>query len=289
MKSVMMPFNRVASSMMMSGIALVDDAEWVADLVGDTGRHLPHGRQPLRPAELLLEPQPFLRPLFNDRLPPLHDEQQHHEQGPHQDRAGDDHQNLNPEDGLVVLGQVLDDFDDPQDRIRDPPQGLLPAQGRKGDQLHLLGKAEQDLQESAALDELRGGFSDLGLLQRRSADRYHPDPCLVETVGYGVVHAVDVQVFHLEAVKRAAHHIVHALQLVRVPELNPAELHADRQDELDEHLVVQVLDQGVGVVLGLFTLHGLHPVGVQDGEDEGDKENDHQSGEGEILDEAERF
>ena len=66
MKSVMMPFNRVASSTMMSGIALggvdlgnlfleqlggaADDAERVADLVRDTGRHLPHGRQPLRPA-----------------------------------------------------------------------------------------------------------------------------------------------------------------------------------------------------------------------------------------------
>ena len=152
-----------------------------------------------------------------------------------------------------------------------------------------FGNPEQDLQESAALDQLGGGSSDLGLLERRSADRPTPMRVLVKAVGDGVVHAVDVQVFHLEAVKRAADHVVHALQLVRVAQLNLAELHADRQDELDEHLVVEVFDQGVGIVLGFFALHGLDPVGVQDGEDEGDQENDDQPGEGEILDEAKRL
>jgi hypothetical protein len=39
----------------------------------------------------------------------------------------------------------------------------------------------------------------------------------------------------------------------------------------------------------LFALNGLYPVGVQDDENEGDEENDHQAGEGEILDEAKRL
>jgi len=78
-------------------------------------------------------------------------------------------------------------------------------------------------------------------------------------------------------------------KLLLIAELNLAELHADRQNELQENLMVEVLDQGMRIILAFFALHGFDPVGVQNGEDEGDQKDHHQPGKGEIFDEPKRL
>ncbi len=89
--------------------------------------------------------------------------------------------------------------------------------------------------------------------------------------------------------QRAAHHLIHKLELRPLPQLNPVLFQNGRDNKLQEDLVVEVFDQQQGIVLVFFKLQTTGPVDIQNREDDGTHKDNDQAGNGKILDQPERF
>ncbi len=86
-----------------------------------------------------------------------------------------------------------------------------------------------------------------------------------------------------------AHHIIHAFKLILIAELNFAGHHDDGNNKLQKHLMIQVLDHHMGIVLAFFALHGFDPVGIEQRKDQGHQKDDNESAKRKIFNESKRF
>ena len=170
--------------------------------------------------QTLFEPQPLHGALLNNAFAPFDDKHQYGKKRSHQDRTGDDYQNLNLKNGFVIIGYILHNFHNAQNRSRYFPQLRFPSQGRKGDQTNLFGKPHQNLQEISPLNQSGIPFARSCLQISRTTVIFATDQILIKTIRNLIVHAVDIDGFSLEAVHRAAHNLIHAFKLFPVAQLD---------------------------------------------------------------------
>ena len=87
----------------------------------------------------------------------------------------------------------------------------------------------------------------------------------------------------------AANDGVHALKLFGCAELNFPEHNTHGNNNLDKHLVVQVFDETVGIILAFLPLERFDPVGVEHRQDDRHQKNNDQPGERKIFHQAKRL
>ena len=220
-----------------------DDAQRVLDLVGDRGHHLAERGQPLRLAQLLLELQPLLGPLGHDAVGADHDQAEDGEEDAHDGQRQHDHPPLQADDGLQVVGQVLDHLDHAHDLTGVLAQPVLLAEGHVGlERAEDLGRAGQQAEQGAAGDERRVVFALERLMVLQPAQ-----VALAHELGHGRVgdavlaRLVDGHRLDAHAAGDVGDDPVEPLVLLRVGQGDAAVADHRGQDELDEHLAVEVV------------------------------------------------
>ena len=83
--------------------------------------------------------------------------------------------------------------------------------------------------------------------------------------------------------------MIHTLELLFFPKLNLSVFEYHGKNELNEYLMVEVLDEKMGVVLAFLDLHASRPVGVEQGKHEDSEKNEEQARIGEVFDQPERL
>jgi len=109
------------------------------------------------------------------------------------------------------------------------------------------------------------------------------------TVGENLVRVVDVDAVDGESVDGIPYHPVEAFVLSGSAQADGAFGQESRQGELVENLVVEILCHQQGILLTLMEQDFFGALGDKTGKNEGTDQNDHQTGEGEVLDQTKWF
>ena len=81
--------------------------------------------------------------------------------------------------------------------------------------------------------------------------------------GNHIFHIIKVERLNFETVKGTANDLVQAIELFLITELNFTEFKHDGNVKLNKHLVVQIFNKAIGVILTFLALHCLDPMGIK--------------------------
>ncbi len=185
---------------------------------------------------------------------------------------------------LILAAHILYNFEDPQNLAFFDAHGEFLTHGQIGLQLFAAQFPIESQKGMIFFHQKRDRFLLQCSIEGASQVPFGTDISGYSAVGQHLIGIINVDPLHRKAVNGVTDHFVESFILTFSAQPNGPIDNQGGQSELEEHLMVDVFSQQIGILLALLQQYGLGPLGNEPRQQQRTDQDHHQAGKREIFD-----